>query len=275
MDSFLLKDQEYFIIDSWIKRFPNLVVGFTTKNGGVSNGHYLSLNVGFHVNDSYQSVISNRERIGELLNFPICNWVGAEQTHEIAIKEIKYTDRGKGASQYSDSFLKTDGFFTFEKDVLLTLCFADCVPLYFLHPNTQAIGIAHAGWKGTVNGIAGEMIEVFQKHNIDKKEIMVVIGPSICKNCYIVDEHVISMVKNRLDNVDKKPYNLIKHNQYQLDLKELNKQILLKAGLLEDNIVLTSLCTSCDHEFFYSHRRDKGHTGRMMSFIGWKEGAHK
>ncbi len=153
----------------------------------------------------------------------------------------------------------------------MTLCYADCVPLYFLAPAHGMIGVAHAGWKGTVNGIARKMVEAWLNEGIKASEIFAVIGPSICSKCYVVDDYVMDLVQNLLVDIDEKPYNLISEGQYQLDLKQLNALILQKSGIPNSQIDVTSYCTSCDHELFFSHRRDNGKTGRLMSFIGWKE----
>lgn len=271
MEPFVLKEKSHFIIENWIDRYDGLVAGFTTKNGGQSQGAYSTLNMGFHVGDKKEDVCKNRSGLANSLRFPIDRWIGAEQTHNVNIKKVAKVDRGVGSSSYDDAFRDTDGFFTFDSDTLLTLCYADCVPLYFIAPSKRAIAIAHAGWKGTVGGIAQKMIKTFEQENISVDEIFTVIGPSICEKCYIVDDRVISNVENRVEDVEKKTYNRINDNQYYLDLKELNKQILLKAGMNEKHIHVTSLCTSCDHQHFFSHRKDKGNTGRMMSFIGWKE----
>jgi YfiH family protein len=272
MEPFVLQKEEYFTIDHWVKKFPNLTVGFTTKNGGSSKEPFSSLNIGFHVNDEEKIVIGNRQLLADKLNYPLDSWVGAEQTHEVTVRKVTKKDRGVGAKDYLSAFKHTDGFFTVDQELLLTLCYADCVPLYFFHPDSGAIGIAHAGWKGTVNGIAEEMIQTFQSEGIEANNILVAIGPSICEDCYIVDDRVIKLVQNRLEHVERKPYNLISDHQYKLNLKECNKEILLSAGVKEENILITNLCTSCQTEYFFSHRRDKGKTGRMMSFIGWKGG---
>ena len=271
MDPFILKEKEYFTIYDWAQKFPNLTAGFTTKNGGKSNDVFRGLNLGFHVGDQFETVCENRKLLANKLSFPLNNWVGAEQTHEVSIRKVTKADNGIGASDYSSAFKRIDGFFTFESNTLLTLCYADCVPLYFLHPDSGAIGIAHAGWKGTVGGIAEEMIKIFQAEGIKADEILAAIGPSICENCYIVDDQVIDLVKNKLEDVERNPYNNISDGQYQLDLKECNKQILLKAGMSPQHILVTQLCSSCEGDQFFSHRRDRGKTGRMMSFIGWKE----
>ncbi|MCK6203877.1 MULTISPECIES: peptidoglycan editing factor PgeF [Bacillus] len=271
MEPFVLKESKFFSIEDWTEKFPGLAAGFSTKNGGNSNGDYSSLNLGLHVNDSVQAVCGNREIFSESIGFPLPAWTGAEQTHETFIRKVSKEDAGTGALDYGQAFRRTDGFFTLEQGLLLTLCFADCVPLYFTHPDSGAIGAAHAGWKGTVGGIAGNMAGVFKNEGIDPGEILAAIGPSICEKCYIVDSRVVNLVKNRLEDVDKKPYNQVKENQYQLDLKEVNKQLLMKSGIREENIIVSGYCTSCHEEYFFSHRRDGGKTGRMMSYIGWKE----
>lgn len=271
MEPFCLKDEQFFLIKDWMNDDQKLVAGFTTKNGGKSKNDFSTLNFGFHVHDQIEAVCQNRELLSTLIDFPIQSWVSAEQTHGIHIAKLEKKDRGKGSLSYEEAFSQTDGFFTTEKGILLTLCFADCVPLFFYSEKDHAIGIAHAGWKGSVHGIAEEMIRIFEEEQIAPEDISVVIGPSICENCYIVDEPVIQFVKNRLEDVEEKPYNLINEKEYKLNLKELNRQILLKAGIPDKNIQITEFCTSCHHDQFFSHRRDKGRTGRMMSFIGWKE----
>ncbi|WP_226644068.1 peptidoglycan editing factor PgeF [Mesobacillus subterraneus] len=275
MEPFSLKSQEYFVIKEWMERFPGLKVGFTTKNGGVSNQDaFTGLNFGFHVGDEQNAVCENRRLLADQIAFPLSGWVGAEQTHDIHIARVEKSDQGRGSTNYDSSFAETDGFLTNEQGILLTLCYADCVPLYFIEPETRLIGVAHAGWKGTVHGIAAEMISKFQQNGAKTENISAVIGPSICKKCYIVDERVINLVKNILDGVDKLPYNQVSEGQYSLDLKELNRLILLKAGVSDGNIQVTDYCTSCHSEHFYSHRRDKGNAGRMMAYIGWKEDSH-
>ncbi|HWJ78974.1 MAG TPA: peptidoglycan editing factor PgeF [Niallia sp.] len=271
MEPFTLKNKEYFSIDLWEKENPLLVAGFTTKNGGNSKDGLASLNMAFHVNDLKETVVENRQIVADKLDFPLSQWVGAEQTHHHHILVVTNEHVGFGSKDYESAIKDTDGLFTMEKNVLLTLCYADCVPLYFLHPKTGAIGIAHAGWQGTVKLIANKMVEVFSAHKIPAEEIQVVIGPSI-KDChYIVDDRVINEV-NKVITSKEKAYQVVSPGQYRLDLQEVNKQILLQAGIVENNINITNYCTFDEDNLFYSHRRDQGSTGRMMSYIGWREG---
>jgi polyphenol oxidase len=270
MEPFGLKSKEFYTITSWENEHPDLVVGFTTKNGGYSLPPFGTLNLGFHVGDTVETVNQNKNILSNILDFPLSSWVAAEQTHGCNIKCVSKKESGLGSYSYDDAIPDTDGLYTTERGILLTLCYADCVPLYFLDKTSKTIGVAHAGWKGTVKGIGKEMVLAWQQAGMDLKNILVVIGPSICEKCYIVNDYVIEFVQKILEDVEKKPYNLISEGQYQLDLKLLNKMILIQAGIPETNISVSELCSSCHDKSFFSHRRDIGNTGRMMSFIGWK-----
>lgn len=269
-EPFIKQDKEYFYIKEWTEIAPDVIAGFTTKNGGYSEGFDGTLNCGFHVGDNQESVRKNRQHLAGKLHFPVNSWVGCEQTHGIRIAEINVEQQGKGSLNYESSIQDTDGLYTNLKNTLLTLCYADCVPIYFFSAKHDMIGIAHAGWKGTVKGIATEMINEWKKKGIDSSDIQVAIGPSICEKCYVVDKRVINEVDSWLSSGDNIPYNEISAGQYQLNLRKLNQMILEKSGISSENIYMTNLCTSCDLGEFYSHRRDRGNTGRMIGFIGLK-----
>lgn len=102
-----------------------------------------------------------------------------------------------------------------------------------------------------MKGIGKEMIQVFNHENIPAQDVFVVIGPAICKNCYIVDNRVIELVQNILEDVEENPYNLIEDNQYQLNLKELNRLILQQSGVPAENIQVSNLCTKCNQKHFF------------------------
>ncbi|WP_100330836.1 peptidoglycan editing factor PgeF [Bacillus xiapuensis] len=274
-EPFVRLHDSLYAIDDWQNEHPGLVAGFTTRESGFSKGDFRGLNTGFHVNDREEYVCANRQLIGNLLEFPADGWIGAEQTHGSRVAAVTKADRGKGALLYSSSFKETDGLYTDDKGTLLTLCYADCVPLYFLAKEVQRIGTAHAGWKGTVLGIGKQMVELWKKDGIPPEDIEVVIGPSICKDCYAVDDRVIEQARRWMKAEDQLPYSPVngKPGQYHLSLQQLNQLVLLQAGIRKENIQITKLCTSCGDEFF-SHRRDAGKTGRMLGFIGWKEAPH-
>ena len=153
-EPYRIREDQYLVVDSWTKKDSRVVAGFTTKNGGVSQQDFQTLNIGFHVQDYLEDVKANRQILADRLSFPLDCWVGAEQTHETHIHRVYHSDAGKGAAEYESSFKKTDGLYTSDKNILLTLVFADCVPILFYAPKQGFVGVAHAGWKGTVGEIA-------------------------------------------------------------------------------------------------------------------------
>ncbi|MBU9714842.1 peptidoglycan editing factor PgeF [Evansella tamaricis] len=272
-EPFSLLNEQILKLDHWDSLLPDLTVGFTTKNGGISEKPFTSLNVGLHVNDESSQVLENRQRIGDLLSFTPANWVCGEQIHENRIEEITAEDAGRGVFDYESSITGTDGLYTKEPNILLASFYADCVPLFFLEPKKKLLGVAHAGWKGTVKDIAGEMVRLWQeKEGIHPRDIHAAIGPSIGPCCYVVDDYVIQFVNEVLGKSGENlVYNEVDTGQYSLDLKALNRFLMEAAGIQQENIVQSKYCTSCETSLFFSHRRDKGKTGRLMSFIGRKE----
>lgn len=267
-EPFTREKEQYFLVDKWYKD-DALVAGFTTRVGGESKGPYDSFNLGLHVGDNRETVNKNRTKLAHLLQFPTSKWVCTEQIHDNHIRKVTQNDCGKGVHIYEESIKGTDGIYTDEKNILLTSAYADCVPLFFYEPSKKLIGLAHAGWKGTVKNIGGNMVQHWvEKEKVNPKNILVTIGPAIGACCYVVDDRVIDKVNNVITD-DFKPYEVLQNNQYKLDLKALNYYLLLESGIQNENITISSFCTSCDEGNFFSHRRDKGTTGRMLSFIGF------
>ncbi|MBM7095853.1 peptidoglycan editing factor PgeF [Bacillus sp. H-16] len=247
-----------------------LEAGFSTRQGGTSQSPYDTLNLGLHTDDEYRDVINNRKLLTETAGFSLDSCVVSEQVHGSRIVEITQKHKGTGATSQSTAIPETDGIFTREKGILLTSMYADCVPLYFFAPKVGLTGLAHAGWKGTVANIAGSMIEAFKEAGAEEDEILAAIGPSISMPCYEVDERVMNEVgKLPLGNAGEIAKETTQHH-YLLDLKEVNRKLLRSQGVKEDRIYTSSYCTYEQADLFYSHRRDQGKTGRMMSFIGMK-----
>ncbi|MDL4839983.1 peptidoglycan editing factor PgeF [Aquibacillus rhizosphaerae] len=255
------------MIKEWMDEQSNLVAGMTTRHGGVSKSPFATMNLGFHVQDEYQDVLDNRHLLSSILQQPLDNWVMGEQIHGTKVKVINEIDLAKGAKYHEDALSGVDGLLTNRPGVLCTAMFADCVPLFFYDSNSSWIGIAHAGWRGTVNKIAVEMILAFVEQNVDIKTLKVAIGPCISKMAYEVDEKVIQNIPETFKS------NVITSTgsgRYLLDLRQLNREIIMQAGVLEENISVTGYCTY-QHDIFFSHRRDNGTTGRMLGFIGYRE----
>ncbi|MFB8734446.1 laccase domain-containing protein [Bacillus sp. SL00103] len=125
--------------------------------------------------------------------------------------------------------------------------------------------------KETVKQIGAKMVDLWvNQEGAKTDQIQVFIGPSIGNCCYIVDDVVLNQIETA-SLFYKGCVFEISQGQYKLDLKTLNKNVLLHAGMKEENIHVSSMCTSCNDQLFFSHRRDQGKTGRMMSFVGFKE----
>ncbi|MGN7470015.1 peptidoglycan editing factor PgeF [Brevibacillus sp. SAFN-007a] len=259
-------------LTDWEAHFPGLVAGFTVRLGGESEEPYGSFNLGLHVGDDPEHVVANRKKLAEQVGMPFEAWTCADQVHGNRVCQV--TAKGAGKDSLEDVIAGTDGLFTREKGVLLTSFYADCVPLYFLDPASEAIGLAHAGWKGTVGRIAEEMVKALQTHyQAQPGDIRVAIGPSIGGCCYEVDERIMAQVRTSTPNWEP-AVSPSAAGTYMLDLRRLNREILLEAGISRANMLVTDWCTSCRTDLFFSHRKEAGPgkmTGRMASYIGWKE----
>ena len=123
---------------------------FSTREGGVSRGIYESMNLSFHRGDDAENVLENFRRIAALFDSTPDKIVCAKQTHTTNIRRVTKVDAGKGVTKEPD-YEEIDGLITNEPGLILCTSFADCVPLYCVDPKKQAIGLAHSGWRGTVN----------------------------------------------------------------------------------------------------------------------------
>ncbi|MDC3416468.1 peptidoglycan editing factor PgeF [Aquibacillus salsiterrae] len=267
MEPFQAKDPSFLMIDKWKRISPRLQAGISTRFGGVSPDSFSSLNLGFHVPDSKNNVLQNRRILAEKLNIPLHSWIMGEQIHGTSISVVSKGQAGLGAFNHADALAGVDGMITQDSGVLCVAMFADCVPLFFFDPVSGWIGIAHAGWKGTVNKMASKMVEAMSEHGVNTNEVEVVIGPCISQAHYEVDQHVIQYIPD--DVYDSVVINN-GNGHFMLDLKELNYQLLVKAEVKPQNIAKTNYCTFKD-DIFFSHRKDNGITGRFVGFIGYEE----
>lgn len=270
-EPFQLEQNDFFTIKNWQEEYPHIWAGFSSRREGVSKAPYQSNNLGLHVGDDVEKVLFNREQLATSLGISLSRWVYARQTHGHHIHRVTEKDRGRGSRDYDTGIPATDGLYTDEKGIMLALAFADCVPLYFFAPQHLRVGIAHAGWRGTVANIGFRMVEQWARDGIPPEEVVAIIGPAICQKCYRVDEKVISAAHQLPIPVDPF-YQTVDGNEYTLDLKALNRALLEYAGVFRENIHVSRYCTSCGDGLFFSHRRDgRGQTGRMLGFIGIKE----
>lgn len=253
-----------FFLSKWEKEFPHLSVGMSARGSG--------RNYALHVEDDPDHVIANRKALAEKLHLPFAWWTCGEQVHGVDIREVRAEDRGRGSNSRGTAFADTDGLVTREPGVWLTSFYADCVPLIFYSPDADVIGIAHAGWRGTVSGIGPRMVRRMVQMGADVKEIRAAIAPSIGGCCYEVDERVAIALQEVLPSVSNEILMPTYPGKWKLDLRLANRELLLLEGILPEHVEVTQWCTSCHPEYFFSYRRDKGKTGRMVAWIAKRDG---
>ena len=255
-------DLPYLYLPDWQER--GVQTGFSSRNGGVSQGAYSSLNLGLHVGDSQEDVLRNRERWFSQFGAAWSDVVVGEQVHSSRVVWVGQNDAGRGANSLETSVPQVDGLLTRSSLGLLAF-FADCVPLFFYHPVLEAVGIAHAGWKGTVGKIALRMVEALAEQGGRPEDLWVALGPSIGACCYEVDEPLAE--RFRADFTEISFLRPTRPGHYSLDLWQANQIVLREAGVPDAQISVAGLCTACHQDSFFSHRRDGIPTGRMAAWI--------
>ena len=261
---------------------------FTTRAGGVSSGHLASMNFSIRMGDKSEKVSENFRRISEVLQCDMKDMVGTVQTHTTNIRKVTREDGGKGIL-FEQDYQDIDGLITREKGITLCAYTADCVPIFFVDPVKEVIGIAHSGWRGTAMNMAGKMVEAMQgEYGTDPKDLIAGIGPSICQKCYEVDETVAEAFRTLLgdDREERRKIELSgtypmssekglrsvvmpgrADGKYQLDLWLANLILLIRAGVLIDRIDVTDICTACNPEILFSHRASHGKRGNLGGMI--------
>ncbi len=233
---------------------------FSTRVGGVSNGKYSTMNLSYTNGDDKEKVDENFKRICNIIGAEPSNLVFSKQTHTVNIVNI--TKLGEIVPP------DTDGMITNLKGAVLCSSYADCVPLIFYDPNKKVIASSHSGWRGTVGEIGRLTVErMSNDYGCNPHDIVAVIGPSICMDCYEVDDTVVREVMKM--NIDVPPSALLQKGggKYQLDLKELCKSTLIKSGVKETHILKSDICTCCNSQYLHSHRATKGERGILSSLI--------
>ena len=255
----------YFIFK--ILEKEGVIHGFSTRLGGVSEGCFSSMNLSFSRGDHEESVRKNYERIGKAIGFSPERLVFSDQIHESAIHKVTKEDIGKGYT--SPKLLGNDGLVTNEKGIPLVTFYADCVPIFFYDPKKQVIGMAHSGWRGTVARIGAKMIEIMKDSYGSKEEdILAVIAPSICQDCYEISQDVARQFQQEFKEFEEESYLRDDRNgKYHLNLWKVNELLLLKAGVKKEHLAITDVCTCCNKELLFSHRASQGKRGNLAGFM--------
>lgn len=245
--------------------------GFSTKLGGVSTGDFSEMNLSFTRGDKEESVRENYRRICKAIGISSEKIVLSHQTHTTNIKVVTEEDAGKGIEKPRD-YENIDGLVTNVPGLVLTTFYADCVPLYFLDPVKKVIGLSHSGWRGTVNRMGKCTIDKMNEvYGSDPKDILACIGPSICKSCYEIGEEVAMEFQKAFGERKEEILTDKLNGKFHLDLWRANKVVLEEAGILEEHMAVTDICTMCNSDLLYSHRVMGDKRGNLAAFLSLNE----
>jgi hypothetical protein len=247
--------------------FENLVHGISTRNGGVSGVPFASLNLGADTGDAIECVVRNYEIFSTALGFNLAGLVSSKQVHGSQLAVIDDAFAGRGVFAGEPRLQGYDALITKSPGRTLMVRVADCVPVILFAPERQIAAVVHAGWRGTLAGIAGKAVrKMVQKYHADPGDIRAGIGPAIGPCCYCVQEEVADAFKNA-PHLYPAVFREMRGELF-LNLWEANRLQLLRQGLSAGNIETAGLCTFCRTDLFFSHRREKGKTGRFGAFAG-------
>ncbi len=234
-----------------LDEFPDLVVRMSTRQGGVSEPPYDTLNLGRSTEDDPAAVAENRRRFFRAIDIPEDRVVVQHQVHGVDVRSV---DCGGYCGD-------VDATMTAEPNVFLTVTVADCVPILVFDPVSKSCGAAHAGWRGSAAGIAGRLIQEMQRRlRVDPRNLVAVVGPSIGPDAYEVGPEVASHFDpSCVSRLDGRVY---------LNLWQANHRQLSDASV--QHILVTGQCTATQSDLYFSHRRSGGRTGRMLAVIGFR-----
>lgn len=244
-----------YIIPKIFQQFPELIAVESNRKGGVSKAPFSSLNLGLYTDDKPENILENRKIFFENLGIKMSRVTQSYQVHKDKILKVT---RSKVYEGY-------DALITENANTYLSVTVADCTPILIYDAKNQAVAAVHAGWKGTVLDITAKTIQRMRdEFKTDPKDCYVYVGTCIDENSFEVGEDVAAMFTydlKRLDKSGRKP-------KFYVDLKKANVTQLLKCGVPENQIEVSSYSTVLDNDIYFSHRKEKGKTGRMIALIG-------
>jgi YfiH family protein len=238
-----------------------LIHGVFTRCGGTSPSPWMSLNMGATVGDPIENVKENRRRaLAGLGRDP----ASSHDTWLVHGTDVVFADQPRPADTPPQ---KADILLTDRPEVTLFMRFADCTPILLYDPVHRVIGLAHAGWMGTVRQVGRAAVEAMVGHyHSDPADILAVIGPAICADHYPVGPEVVEQVRGEFgEGADQFIYP--SNGQSHFDLWKANRFVLEQAGVPSGRVEVSGVCTACDTGRWYSHRAEHGQTGRFGALM--------
>lgn len=237
------------------RNIPKLVAAQSTRQGGHSEAPFTSLNLSYYTEDMPRRIQANRDLFFAGLGFSEKEVAGAKQVHGTEVLHARVPGQFEGY----------DALITQVRGLLLTVTVADCTPVLVYDPEQRAVAAIHAGWRGTVAGIVTRTVQAMQQaFGTDPARCMAFIGACIGAENYEVDADVADHFPDRHKHWDAE------RQKFLLDMKDANRHQLLAMGIPASSIEVSPYCTVAHNDTFFSHRREKGRTGRMLAAIALK-----
>ena len=244
----------------------NVPHAFTTRFGGVSDGVFASLNIAMHRGDDAENVKKNYEILANALDFDLNNIVLTRQTHSDIVRVVTKLDAvGLDHQKYPEC----DALITNDEDCALVVFTADCTPILLWDCVTGAVGATHAGWRGTAADIVGKTVRAMvMEFGCEPQNIRAAIGPNIGQCCFETDADVPNAIAREFG---KNAEQFIRKTgeKYHIDLKAVNAVALRRAGV--ENIEISTDCTMCNPDKFWSHRITGAARGSQGAIIVCKK----
>jgi hypothetical protein len=232
----------------------------TSRYGGVSKPPFHTFNLAYHVGDNHADVHKNRMMLARSMDLSLSQLHFMEQVHGNEVVEIF-----PGITSPT-----CDALITNQRQLALLVMTADCVPILFYDPQNHAIGVAHAGWKGTVGQIAARTLQKMKYcYGTNPEDLHIYFGPTIHACCYEIGETVKHAVISNFPTAER--YFIHKGDRTYFDLILCNKEVLIENGVNPDNMVQNPACVSCQSDNYFSYRANGGITGRQVTGL-WIKG---
>lgn len=236
----------------WLEaRMPGATAAFSTRLGGVSKPPFDGLNLGVLTEDSSDAVVENRHALASAVGFPAERIAIGRQVHGADLATHAGPQMPSPFAAPGSPISEVDGHTTAANDLALLVFVADCVPVALAGPD--GVAMLHCGWRGLAAGIVARGVEAVGAADA-------AIGPSVGPCCYEVSDEVLEQFDGLGEGIA---------TGRMLDLPEVASRLLAAAGV--ERIEVSGLCTGCDAELFFSHRRDEGRTGRQAGLV-WRHG---
>ncbi|HEY0029442.1 MAG TPA: peptidoglycan editing factor PgeF [Bacteroidia bacterium] len=233
----------------------SVIAAQSTRLGGLSPEPYHSMNLGLSVKDDEQRVLKNRELFFGGLGIQLNQLAIVHQVHGNNVLIVNEAGKKDG---YDAQITNIPGIF-------LVVSIADCTPVLIHDEKTNAVAAIHAGWKGTAGGIVKNTLQSMKENfGTEGKDCKAFIGACISVENFEVGDEVAAQFDISFKRFDEAK------EKWHVDLKKANKEQLLNSGVLLENIVISEFCTVENNDLFFSHRKERGVTGRMMAVIGVK-----